>query len=193
MTSSQVAYTTVRLSAFNYHCLQLMRLVQRRSLQNNAYGYRQRYVYKQPWLIQLPFEYGEYGTRKYSLSTGWKKKHKSWAAVILIPNLRIYFNYLPYLHKLLITCDRFIHKASTCIFNLFYCKKTFTVKVSWKYCQHLVIILNSRCFIYLPWEWLCSFTSLPSPSHLVSCVDIALTCPFLLLCKERLHKEAMPK
>ena len=49
MTSSQLAYTTVRLSAFNYHCLQLTRLVQRRSLQNNAYGYltkRQRYVYK---------------------------------------------------------------------------------------------------------------------------------------------------
>ena len=49
ITSSQVAYTTVRLSAFNYHCLQLTRLVQRRSLQNNAYGYltkRQRYVYK---------------------------------------------------------------------------------------------------------------------------------------------------
>ena len=40
MTSSQVAYTTVRLSDFNYNCLQLTRLVQRRSLQNNAYGYR---------------------------------------------------------------------------------------------------------------------------------------------------------
>ena len=39
MTSSQLAYTTVRLSAFNYRCLQLTRLVQRRSLQNNAYGY----------------------------------------------------------------------------------------------------------------------------------------------------------
>ena len=39
MTSSQLAYTTVRLSAFNYHCLQLTRLVLRRSLQNNAYRY----------------------------------------------------------------------------------------------------------------------------------------------------------
>ena len=55
MTSTQLAYTTVRLSAFNYHCLQLTRLVLRRSLQNNAYRYltevsifteRQRYVYK---------------------------------------------------------------------------------------------------------------------------------------------------
>ena len=27
----------------------------------------------QPWLIRLPFEYGEYGTRKHNLSTGWKK------------------------------------------------------------------------------------------------------------------------
>ena len=56
MTSPQLAYTTVRLSAFNYHCLQLTRLVQRRSLQNNAYRYltevsmfteRQKYNYKQ--------------------------------------------------------------------------------------------------------------------------------------------------
>ena len=84
----------------------------------------------QPWLIQLPFEYGEYGIRKHSLSTGWKekKKHKSWAAVILTHNLRIYFNYLPYLHKLLIIYDRFIHKASTSIFNLFYCKKPLLLK-----------------------------------------------------------------
>ena len=36
-------------------------------------------------------------------------------------------------------------------------------------------------------------TSLLSPSRLVSCVDIALTCPLLLFCKERLHKEAMPE
>ena len=56
MTSSQLAYTKVRLSAFNYHCLQLTRLVERRSLQNNAHRYltevsifteRQRYNYKQ--------------------------------------------------------------------------------------------------------------------------------------------------
>ena len=53
MTSSQVAYTTVRLSAFNYHCLQLTRLVQRRSLQNNAYGYRHRYVYKHDSIATL--------------------------------------------------------------------------------------------------------------------------------------------
>ena len=56
ITSSQVAYTTVRLSAFNYHCLQLTRLVQRRSLQNNAYGYlteRQRYVYKHDSIATL--------------------------------------------------------------------------------------------------------------------------------------------
>ena len=56
MTSSQLAYTTVRLSAFNYHCLQLTRLVQRRSLQNNAYGYlteRQRYVYKHDSIATL--------------------------------------------------------------------------------------------------------------------------------------------
>ena len=55
MTSTQLAYTTVRLSAFNYHCLQLTRLVLRLSLQNNAYRYltevsifaeRQRYNYK---------------------------------------------------------------------------------------------------------------------------------------------------
>ena len=55
MTSTQLAYTTVMLSAFNYHCLQLTRLVLRRSLQNNAYRYltevsifteRQRYNYK---------------------------------------------------------------------------------------------------------------------------------------------------
>ena len=55
MTSTQLAYTTVRLSAFNYHCLQLTRLVLRRSLQNNAYLYltevsifaeSQRYNYK---------------------------------------------------------------------------------------------------------------------------------------------------
>ena len=55
MTSSQLAYTTVKLSAFNYHCLHLTQLVRRRSLQNNAYRYltevsifteRQRYVYK---------------------------------------------------------------------------------------------------------------------------------------------------
>ena len=39
MTSTQLAYTKVRLSAFNYHCLQLTRLVLRRSLQNNAYRY----------------------------------------------------------------------------------------------------------------------------------------------------------
>ena len=38
-SSSQLAYTTVLSSAFNYHCLQLTRLVQRRSLQNNAYRY----------------------------------------------------------------------------------------------------------------------------------------------------------
>ena len=53
MTSSQLAYTTVRLSAFNYRCLQLTRLVQRRSLQNNAYGYRQRYVYKHDSIATL--------------------------------------------------------------------------------------------------------------------------------------------
>ena len=55
MTSTQLAYTTVRLSAFNYHCLQLTRLVLRRSLQNIAYRYltevstfaeRQRYNHK---------------------------------------------------------------------------------------------------------------------------------------------------
>ena len=54
MTSSQLAYKTVRLSTFNYHCLQLTRLVQRRRLQNNASRYltevsifteHQRYVY----------------------------------------------------------------------------------------------------------------------------------------------------
>ena len=54
MTSSQLAYKTVRLSAFNHHCLQLTRLVQRRRLQNNASRYLtkvsifteyQRYVY----------------------------------------------------------------------------------------------------------------------------------------------------
>ena len=54
MTSSQLAYKTVRLNTFNYHCLQLTRLVRRRNLQNNAYHYltevsifteRQRYVY----------------------------------------------------------------------------------------------------------------------------------------------------
>ena len=39
MTSSQLAYTTVWSSAFNYHCLKIARLVQRRSLQNNAYRY----------------------------------------------------------------------------------------------------------------------------------------------------------
>ena len=111
---------------------------------------------------------------------------------MLILNLRIYFNYLPFLHQLLITCDRFIHKASTCIFNLFYCKKTFTVKVSWKYCQHLIIILNSRCLIYLPLEWLCSFTSLPSPPRLVSCVDIALTCPFCFFVKNACIKKPCP-
>ena len=55
----------------------------------------------------------------------------------------------------------------------FISKKTFTVKVSW--------------------IWLCSFISLPSLPRLVSCVDIALTCPFLFLYKERLHKEAMPE
>ena len=56
ITSSQVAYTTVSLSAFNYHCLQLTRLVQRRSLQNNAYGYLtelQRYVYKHDSIATL--------------------------------------------------------------------------------------------------------------------------------------------
>ena len=55
MTSSQLAYKTVRLNTFNYHCLQLTRLVRRRNLQNNAYHYltevsifteRQRYNYK---------------------------------------------------------------------------------------------------------------------------------------------------
>ena len=54
MTSSHLAYKTVRLSAFNHHCLQLTRLVQRRRLQNNASRYltkvsifteHQRYVY----------------------------------------------------------------------------------------------------------------------------------------------------
>ena len=39
MTSSQLAYMTVRLSAFNYHCLQLTQLIQRRSVHNNAYRY----------------------------------------------------------------------------------------------------------------------------------------------------------
>ena len=39
MTSSKVAYTTARLSAFRYHCLHLTRLVRRRSLQNNTYRY----------------------------------------------------------------------------------------------------------------------------------------------------------
>ena len=39
MTSTQLAYTTVRLSAFNYYFLQLTQLVLRRSLQNNAYRY----------------------------------------------------------------------------------------------------------------------------------------------------------
>ena len=55
MTSTQLAYTTVRFSAFNYYFLQLTQLVLRRSLQNNAYHYltevsifteRQRYNYK---------------------------------------------------------------------------------------------------------------------------------------------------
>ena len=41
---------------------------------------------------------------------GWKK-HKSWAAVSLIPNLLIFLYYLPFLDLLLITCDLFIHKA----------------------------------------------------------------------------------
>ena len=51
MTSSQLAYTTVRLSAFNYRCLQLTRLVQRRSLQNNAYGYlTERQIRLRAWL-----------------------------------------------------------------------------------------------------------------------------------------------
>ena len=62
MTSSQLAYTTVRLSAFNYHCLQLTRLVLRRSLQNNAYRYltevsifteRQRYNSKHESIATL--------------------------------------------------------------------------------------------------------------------------------------------
>ena len=53
MTSSQLGYTTVRLSALNHHCLQLTWLVQRRSLQNNAHGYRQRYVYKHDSIATL--------------------------------------------------------------------------------------------------------------------------------------------
>ena len=39
----------------------------------------------------------------------------------------------------------------------------------------------------------CPCTSLPSPPRLVSCIDISLTLPFLLLGKEHLHKEAMPE
>ena len=39
------------LNAFNYHCLQLTWLVQRRSLQNNAYGYlTERQIRLQAWL-----------------------------------------------------------------------------------------------------------------------------------------------
>ena len=37
----------------------------------------------------------------------------------------------------------------------FIVKKARIVKVSWQYCQHFMIILNSRCFLYLPSEWLC--------------------------------------
>ena len=51
MTSSQLGYTTVRFSALNHHCLQLTWLVQRRSLQNNAYGYlTERQIRLQAWL-----------------------------------------------------------------------------------------------------------------------------------------------
>ena len=62
ITSSQLAYTTVRLSAFNYRRLQLTWLVKRSSLQNNAYRYltevsifteRQRYVYKHDSVVTL--------------------------------------------------------------------------------------------------------------------------------------------
>ena len=60
MTSTQLAYTTVRLSAFNYRYLQLTRLVQKRSLQNNAYltevstfTERQRFVYKHDSIATL--------------------------------------------------------------------------------------------------------------------------------------------
>ena len=62
MTSTQLAYTAVRWSAFNYHCLQLTRLVLRRSLQNNTYRYltvvsifteRQRYSYKHESIATL--------------------------------------------------------------------------------------------------------------------------------------------
>ena len=81
MTSSQLAYTTVRLSAFNYRCLQLTRLVQRRSFQITltvtSPNVKDKFISMtqlQPWLIRLPFEFGEYGTSKHSLCTGWKKK-----------------------------------------------------------------------------------------------------------------------
>ena len=62
MTSSQLAYTTAKLNAFNYHCLHLTQLVRRRSLQNNAYRYltevsifteRQRYNYKHESIATL--------------------------------------------------------------------------------------------------------------------------------------------
>ena len=49
------------------------------------------------------------------------------------------------------------------VFKIYFIvKKACNIKVSWKYCQHSMIILNrSSCFIYPPSEWLCQCTSLP--------------------------------
>ena len=95
------------LNAFNYHCLQLTWLVQRRSLQNNAYRYSPKFRYLtnvketfismtqlQPWLNLIAL----WMWGNMVPAPDLKKKKKSWAAVILIPNLRIFFNYLPFLH-----------------------------------------------------------------------------------------------
>ena len=111
MTSTRLAYTTVMLSAFNYHCLQLTRLVLRRSLQNNAYRYltevsifteRQRYNYKHESIATfIEFDCPLNMESMVLVNAVWapdEKKHKSWAAVISIANLQIYFNYLPFLY-----------------------------------------------------------------------------------------------
>ena len=126
MTSTQLAYTTVRLSAFNYYFLQLTQLVLRHSLQNNAYRY----------LTEVSI---------FTERQGYNYKHESNAT--------------------LIEFDCPLNMESMVLVNV---KKACNVKVSWKYYQHLMIILNrSRGFIYPPSEWLCPCTSLPFPPRLV--------------------------
>ena len=75
----------------------------------------------------------------------------------------------------------------------FIVKKACNVKVSWKYCQHLMIILNrSRCFIHPSSEWLSMYLlTLPSPP--CNCVDKPWLVLFCFFVKNACKKKPCPR